>query len=121
MEILISVVYADAMQKHMLQVETLNQSQRPVYDLAAEATLTYFQWEHTNLYNSEADRCKQPEQLRILLQGGPGSGKTYLMTIIAERFRIESRRYDQMRVDTVGIAAPTAAAVIPCKAKKSNI
>ena len=109
-DILIHLVYADAMKKHMVQVETLNQSQRPVYDMAAEATMAYFKWEKANLYCSEADRSTQPEQLRIIIQGGPGSGKTYLMTIFAERFRIESRRYDQMRTDIVGIAAPTAAA-----------
>jgi hypothetical protein len=92
-------------------VETLNQSQRPVYDLAAGVTLAYFKWEHASLlYSSEVDRSTQPEQLRVIIQGRPGSGKTYLMTIIAERFQIESRRYDRMRTDIVGIAAPTVAA-----------
>ena len=102
------VIYQTALDAHMLKVKTLLKSQRKVYDEAVPKFQEYFKWE--NSPESAKKASLQPKQYRVIMQGGPGSGKTYLMNIIIERFLIESRRNDALREDTTSIGAPTAAA-----------
>ena len=83
------IIYASAINLHMLKVKTLKPSQRKVYDEAVPKFQEYFKWENSPESAQKAER--QPEQYRVIMQGGPGSGKTYLMNIIVERFLIESR------------------------------
>ena len=46
-----------------------------------------------------------------IVHGGPGNGKTFLMFVIVEKFRIEQLKYNlQDSIDRILIAAPTAIA-----------
>jgi len=102
------MVYETAVNEHMPRVKSLKPSQRKVYDEAVPKFQEYFKWE--NSPESAKKASLQPKQYRVIMQGGPGSGKTYLMNIIVERFLIESRLNDALREDTTSIGAPTAAA-----------
>jgi hypothetical protein len=104
----VRAIYETALNAHMPKVKTLKPSQRKVYDEAVPKFKEYFKWENSPESAQKASR--QPPQYRVIIQGGPGSGKTYLMNIIVERFLIESRLNDASRGDTTAIGAPTAAA-----------
>jgi PIF1-like helicase len=90
----------------------LNDRQRLFYNSCAEHAEEVYR---VRLFNRSCLRpCDEREipQLFKLLIGGPGTGKTYLLSCIQDKFNIEAQRFDNECLNACLCCAPTAVAAL---------
>ena len=90
----------------------LNAQQRAFYDSCATHAENVYAIRLRNMvYRRESDKEQIPQLFKLLI-GGPGTGKTYLLSCIQEKFNIEAQRYNNACLSACLCCAPTAVAAL---------